>query len=254
MYLTGKGRSLQGNGHEALPFVDKVAATNELINDYSDANSFDLDGHLAAIRSHHNKRSANSRRQYVLFILDSSGSIGSSGFTMMKEVLTNLLPLFCGNTLFGVMSYGSRLERDICFNCDQTDRSKLYQALRSIVFHNAGATRSGDAIQCACDYMLSRSCGYFNEPNSITDVIFLTDGQSNSGKDVCVAAKCFADGVNVVPIGVGNNIDFDELECIEGNNSAAGHIFDVNNIAGLQTLQEEVVQYIIAKNEVCKSI
>jgi len=254
MYLTGKGRSLQGNGYEALPFVDKVAATNELINDYSDAKSFDLDGHLSTIKSHRNKRSANSRRRYVLFILDSSGSIGSSGFTMMKEVLTNLLPLFCGNTLFGVMSYGSRLERDICFNCDQTDRFKLYQALRSVVFHNGGVTRSGDAIQCACDYMLSRSCGYFNERNSITDVIFLTDGQSNSGKDVCVAAKCFADGVNVVPIGVGNNIDFDELECIEGNNGAAGHIFDVNSIAGLQILQEKVVQYIIAKNETCKSI
>ena len=254
MYLTGKGRSLQGNSHEALPFVDKVAATNELLNDYSDAISFDLDGHLSAITSHRNKRSANSRRRYVLFILDSSGSIGSSDFTMMKEVLTNLLPLFCGNTLFGVMSYGSRLERDICFNCDQTDRSKLYQALRSVVFHNSGTTRSGDAIQCACDYMLSRSCGYFNEPSSITDVIFLTDGQSNSGADVCVATNCIPDGVNVVSIGVGNHINYDELECIEGNNGAADHIFDVSNIAGLRTLQETVVKYIIAKNETCKTI
>ena len=33
---------------------------------------------------------------------------------------------------------------------------------------------TGDAIRCACDYMLSKSCGYFNELNSITDVIFLT--------------------------------------------------------------------------------
>ena len=254
MCLTGNGRSLQGNGHEALPFVDKVPATNELLNDYSDANSFDLDGHLAAITSHRSKRSANSRRRYVLFILDSSGSIGSSEFTTMKEVLTNLLPLFCGNTLFGVMSYGSRLERDICFNCDQTDRIKLYQALRSVVFHNGGTTRSGDAIQCACDYMLSRSCGYFNEPNSITDVIFLTDGQSNSGADVCVATNCIADGVNVVSIGVGDRINYDELECIEGNNGAPGHIFDVSDITGLQTLQEEVVQYLRTKRVTCRSI
>ena len=254
MYLTGKGRSLQGNGHEALSFVDKVAATNVLLNDYSDVNSFDLDGHLSAITSHRNNRSANSRRRYVLFILDSSGSIGSSEFTMMKEVLANLLPLFCDNTLFGVMSYGSRLERDICFNCDQADRIKLYQALRSVVFHNGGATRSGDAIQCACDYMLSRSCGYFNEPNSITDVIFLTDGQSNSGKDVCAAAKCFADGVSVVAIGIGDHVNYDELECIERNNGIAGNIFEVNSIAGLQTLQEKVVQYIIAKKVTCKSI
>ena len=256
MYLTERGRSLKGNGHDALSFVNKATATKELINDYNDAKPFDFDGHLSAITSHRNKRLASSRRRYILFILDSSGSIGSSEFTLMKEVLINLLPLFCGNTLFGVMSYGSRLERDICFNCDQTDRFKLYQALRSIVFHNGGATRSGDAIQCACDYMLSRSCGYFNEPNSITDVIFLTDGHSNSGKDVCTAANCIPDGVSVVSIGVGNNIDYDELECIEGNNGGIDHIFDVSNITGLQALQKRVEDFIRDphNNQICKSI
>ena len=172
------GRSVQD---EAKPSYDEVTATNELMDNYSVPNPFDFDGHLSAITTHRNKRQANSKKRYVLFILDSSGSIGSAQFTLMKEVLSNLLPLFCGNALFGVMSYGAKLERDICFNCDQIDRFKLQQALRSIKYHYGSSTRSGDAIRCACDYMLSRSCGYFNELNSITDVIFLTDGHSNSG-------------------------------------------------------------------------
>ena len=224
------------------------------MDDYSDANSFDFDRHLSAITSHRNKRSTNSKKRYILFILDSSGSITSSQFTQMKQTLSNLLPLFCGNVIFGVMSYGEKLERNICFNCEQSDRSKLQQALRSIAFHNGPSTRSGDAIQCACDYMLSRSCGYFNEPNSITDVIFLTDGQSNRGKNVCTAANCIPQGVSVVSIGIGNNINYDELECIEGDNGFPGHIFDVTDLAGLQALQESVVTSLSQGQQKCKSI
>ena len=224
------------------------------MDDYSVPDSFDFDGHLSAITTHYNKRQASSKKRYVLLILDSSGSITSPHFTSMKEALSNLLPLFCGNVIFGVMSYGAKLQEDICFSCDQSDRYKFLQALRSIKFHNGAATRSGDAIRCACDYMLSKKCGYFNEPNSITDVIFLTDGKSNRGENVCTATNCIADGVNVVSIGVGNNIDYDELECIEGDNGGSSHIFDVNDLAGLKQLQESVISSLIANNKRCKNI
>ena len=238
---------------EAVPSVE-VATTNErLMDDYSVPNPFDFDGHLSAITTHRNKRQAGSQKRYVLFILDSSGSIKSPRFTLMKEVLSNLLSVFCGNALFGVMSYGAKLERDICFNCDQTDRGKLWQALRSIKYHNGGYTRSGDAIRCACDYMLSRSCGYFNEPNSITDVIFLTDGHSNRGENVCSAANCIPDGVNVISIGVGNDIDYDELECIEGDNGAVSHIFDVKDLAGLKALQAAVFKFLGDNQQQCRA-
>ena len=246
-------RSLQEDEAQQ-PSVDDNTATNELMDDYSVPNPFDFDGHLSAITTHRNKRQANSKKRYVLFILDSSGSIGSAQFTLMKEVLSELLPLFCGNASFGVMSYGAKLEKDICFNCDQTDRGKLYQALRSIKYHHGGSTRSGDAIRCACDYMLSRSCGYFNEPNSITDVIFLSDGHSNSGENVCSATNCIADGVNVISIGVGNKIDYDELECIEGDNGASSHIFDVEDLSGLKDLLAAVVKFLGDNRQQCKYI
>ena len=246
-------RSLQEDEAQQ-PSVDDNDATNELMDDYSVPNPFDFDGHLSAITTHRNKRQTNSKKRYVLFILDSSRSIGRAQFTLMKEVLSDLLPLFCGNALFGVMSYGAKLERDICFNCDQTDRGKLYQALRSIKYHKSGSTRSGDAIRCACDYMLSRSCGYFNEPNSVTDVIFLTDGHSNRGENVCSATNCIAAGVNVISIGVGNKIDYDELECIEGDNGASSHIFDVKDLAGLKDLLAAVFKFLGDNRQQCKYI
>ena len=252
MYLIGNGKSLQRDTEKSS--VNEVAATEELMDDYSVPNSFDFDGYLSAITIHHNKRQANNKKRYVLFILDSSGSIRSPQFFLMKEVLSDLLPLFCGNVVFGVMSYGDILQRDICFNCNQSSRYKFRQALRSIKYHNGPSTRSGDAILCACDYMLSKKCGYFNEPNSITDVIFLTDGHSNKGENVCVATKCIPNEVNVVSIGVGYNIDYDELECIEGNNGASSHILNVNDIDGLRQLQESVVSYLITSKQRCKNI
>ena len=252
MYFTGNVRSLRGD--EALPLADNITTTNVLLDDNTFPYPFDFNGHLSAITTHRNKRSANSRRRYVLFILDSSLSISNYRFTMLKQVLSELIPLFCGNTVFGVMSYGSRIERNICFDCDQGSREDLRQAVLSIPFHG-GETRSGDAIRCACDYMLSRSCGYFNEPNSITDVIFITDGHSNRGEDVCTAASCIPHGVNVISIGIGNTIDYDELECIEGDNGGLpGHIFDVVDFAGLQALQQTVEAYLIRNKLLCRSI
>ena len=147
--------------HAAVPLNNEV----KLMDDNSVPNPFDFDGHLSAIKRNRNKRGTSSKKRYVLFILDSSGSVTSPEFTRMKQALSSLLPLFCGNAIFGVMSYGAKLERDICFDCNQKDRIKLQRALLSIIYHNGPYTRSGDAIRCACDYMLSRKCGYYNEPN-----------------------------------------------------------------------------------------
>ena len=102
--------------------------------------------------------------------------------------------------------------------------------------------------------MLSRSCGYFNELNSITDVIFLTDAHSNSGENVCSATNCIADGVHVISIDVGNKIDYDELEYIEGDNGASSHIFDVKDLSGLKDLLAAVFKFLDDNRQQCKFI
>ena len=99
------------------------------MDDYSVPNPFDFHGHLSAITTHHNKQSANSKKRYVLFMLDSSGSIISEQFTTMKDVLSDWLILFCGNIKFGVMSYAAIIERNICFKCDQSNHHWLRDAI-----------------------------------------------------------------------------------------------------------------------------
>jgi len=101
-------------------------------------------------------------------------------------------------------------------------------------------------------YMLTRACGYYNEVDSVTDVIFITDGHSNNRENVCTAVNCIPNGANVVSIGVG--IDYDGLECIEGKNQASPHIFDVANLEGLLALKNATFDHLITTGKQCKSI
>ena len=181
-------------------------------------------------------------------MLDSSGSIGSTEFTRLKAALSSLVPLFCEVNKFAVMSFGAKIERNICFSCDQggdeDDRAKLRNALLSINYHRGSSTRTGDAIRCACDYMLKSSCGFHNDDRSVvTDVILFTDGRSNKGESPCYATKCFPHYVNVIPVGIGNYAGRDdELACIQDNNAPSGnhYFFTLTSIDGLEKLLQTV--------------
>ena len=227
--------------------------------DNTDVVLFDFGTHFSAITNHHLNRRMTGEKRYVLFILDSSGSIGITDFTKMKEILGNLVPLFCKETKFAVMSYGDKIVRDICFSCDQNEtyNFQFLNALHSIEYHNGPSTRTGDAIRCACDYMLQASCGHHREADSITDVIIITDGHYNKGENPCFAARCFQSAYNVIPIAIGESTDYDELSCIEGDNGpTSGQIFDVRDIEGLEALYNSTLAYLNNStiNERCRKI
>ena len=89
-----------------------------------------------------------------MFILDSSGSIRLANFNSAKYILSDLMPLFCGNNLFAVMSYmGLSLkeisalivikEMDIMLCSDK--QYSLYHIIEVVLL------ASGDAILCAND-------------------------------------------------------------------------------------------------------
>ena len=193
-------------------------------------------------------------------MLDSSGSIGSAEFTRLKTTLSTLVPLFCKVNKFAVMSFGAKIERNICFSCDQDEdhQTEFLNALLSIKYHRGSYTRTGDAIQCACDYMLKSSCGFHNDNGSVvTDVILFTDGRSNKGESPCFATKCFPSHVNVIPVGIGNYAGRDEeLTCIQDDNAPSGdHYFTLTSIDGLEELLQNVVTTLSDPNgPKCESI
>ena len=183
---------------------------------------FDLDKELSHIKAHRQKRQgSNQKDKYVLYILDSSGSIGETNFKNLRNVTAQFSLFYCPGTKIAVMSYSSNVYRNYCFNCDQTGTLPRYNAILNIPYHSR-STASGDAIHCACDYMLNSPCG-FPRTNSQSapdlDVVFIIDGHSNRGRDVCTAASCWSNfyNINVFPIGIGNRVDYGELDCIKGS-------------------------------------
>lgn len=251
-----KRRSFQRMLNSKIDLEDATTETLQL-DENSTPEVFDIEGHLTDIRNrnYHRYKRGETKKRYVLLMLDTSGSIGKKNFELMTDTLSKLVPLFCGYTKFGIMTFGDKIQRDICFNCNQDDRRKLMATISSISYRHGPSTRSGDAIRCACNKILQRTCGYYDEDNALIDVIFITDGHSNSGENVCTATRCFNnfDGkVGVVSIGVGDNVDFDELECIKGDNAAISHIFDVGNLAGLVKLQQGVEKQLTKERKICK--
>ena len=71
-------------------------------------------------------------KRSVLFVLDTSGSIGRQTFQRMTAALSSLTPFFCKPVQFALMTFNERRWLEFCFNC----------------FENtlAGRTAAGEAI------------------------------------------------------------------------------------------------------------
>ena len=207
---------------------------------------FDLDKELSHIKKAHRQKrqGSNQKDKYVLYILDSSGSIGKDVFKNATDIMAQFSLFYCKGTKIAAMSYSTSVHRNYCFNCDQTATVIRYNAIKDIEYLN-DFTATGDAIKCACDYMLNSPCGFpritgQNAPE--LDVIILTDGHSNHGRNACSAADCwsFFFNINVFPIGIGDKVNYQELDCIKGRTVNGANPFSLRDFNELHDLLKKV--------------
>ena len=169
----------------------------------------------------------NNRVQNVLFVLDTSGSIGSSQFNRVKNALAKLTPLFCKKVQFALITFSSTVNLEFCFDCFQntySGRQDAQSAIRNAPYRG-GATRTAGTARCICEDLIHSSCGI--DPTlspACLDVVFITDGKSNDPTlDVCQEVRCLHNryGVNTYAIGINSGNGFQptynqaELDCID---------------------------------------
>jgi len=215
---------------------------------------FDLHSKLNDLHNYNHRRRelATCNDRYLLFILDTSGSIGATTFNRMVSNLSNLVPLFCSNTKIAAMTFGTNIYHEFCFNC-YNNIDTIKKAISSIPYHG-GYTHTGRALKCACEEVLNTLCGlpnrdeYQNCPAPV-DVLIITDGHSNGPLDVCEQAKCLHNqtfyDVNTFVIGV-KNYDQNELDCIRNQNDLnTDHLFYMENFDELEEFLQHVVNKLI---------
>ena len=240
-----------------------IQRDHKLIHDYSIPEPFDLNKQLSSIklRRHHRKREtvtmSRSPKRYVLFAIDTSGSIGEQNFTKIVNIVSEFVPYFCHETNFAVMTFGSTVYREICFNCNQ-NLIKVSQAIKTIKYRGGG-TRTGEAAICACDYMFSLKCFSGNIRtlfSSIIDVVFITDGYSNGPFNVCEEAEdCFGKdkfkNINVFAFGIGSRINQTELECIIKPRKDENSMFNFLDLGKFENFKNQAIRQLGTENYTC---
>ena len=161
---------------------------------------------------------------YMLFVLDTSGSIGRRNFNNMTEAIGNISHYFCKQIQVAFMTYNHDIHLEFCFNCHGNDpqgRSRLNQTIRSIQYRG-GMTHTAGAARCACSQVLQPSCGLPNNAGCL-DVVFITDGHSNDPNlRICNEVRCLhRHAKNTFAIGI-ENYNSREINCI------AKHTDDTN--------------------------
>ena len=165
-----------------------------------------------------------SGKRSVLFVLDTSDSIGRQNFERMTATISNLVSLFCEPVQFALMTFSDRRWLEFCFNCfDNTLAGRI--AARQAILNTAyrgGGTNSGQAARCVCNELISiQKCGLFQ--SSCIDVVFITDGCSNGPLTFCEEVKCLHHNqfrtINTYAIGI-KNYNEAEIQCISKYSSS----------------------------------
>jgi len=146
----------------------------------------------------------------VQFVLDSSSSIGSENFALMKDFVYEVVSnLDVGEDAFRVsMSrYNSWVDHRFFFNTEY-DKGVILEAIQDTPYYGKG-TDTAKALLETASHSLQAYNGWRGQP---TAVVLITDGNDQDGSGIADAAAALkASATRVIVIGIGPNVDHDEL-------------------------------------------
>ena len=185
--------------------------------------------------------------QYILFLLDTSGSISRSDFTRMKNAISVFSALICKPVKIAAMTFNHEFKLEFCFDCFDNDCDGRLQTKNAIkgIQYRAGQTHTAGATECACSFLLSASCGLPADAGCI-DVVYITDGgSSDPTREICDEVECLHNrfGVNTYAMGIGR-YDRNELQCISSA-STTTNIFSFETFNEFVNAMNRVVQRLI---------
>ncbi|XP_067679055.1 uncharacterized protein [Haliotis asinina] len=174
----------------------------------------------------------------VTFLVDSSGSIGSTDFTIMLNFLQRVvegLGVSRTGTHVAIVRFSS--SPTLIFRLNQYyDAGEIVRNIHKI-YYSGGGTNTANGINEMMSNVFRESYGM--RPHSSKVAILLTDGQSSSTPMTIAAAQQAKDaGVVFFTIGVGS-VNPDELKSVATNPNCT-HYFLLNDFSEIDTILFEI--------------
>ncbi|ELK16748.1 Collagen alpha-6(VI) chain [Pteropus alecto] len=183
----------------------------------------------------------------IMFLVDSSGSIGSENFIKMKTFMKNLVSksqIGADRVQIGVVQFSDINKEEFQLN-KYISQSEILGAIDQMA-HIGETTWTGAALTFVSQYF---SPAKGARPNVRKFLILITDGEAHDVvKDPAVALR--QEGIIIYSVGVfGSNVT--QLEEISGRPEM---VFYVENFDILQRIEDDLVFGICSPREECKRI
>ncbi|KAH0621998.1 hypothetical protein JD844_023868 [Phrynosoma platyrhinos] len=180
----------------------------------------------------------------LVFILDGSYSVGPENFEIVKRWLVNITSNFDIGPKFiqvGVVQYSDYPVLEIPLGSHDSNEN-LVRGMEYIQYLG-GNTQTGKAIQFALDHLFAKSSRFLTKI-----AVVLTDGKSQDDvKDV--AAEARKNKITLFAIGVGSEIEEDELRAI-ANKPPSTYVFYVEDYIAISRIRE-VIKQKLCEESVC---
>lgn len=174
-----------------------------------------------------------SSKADIVFILDSSGSVGSNNFQKTKEFFKTVVGEFqigSNNVRMASVTFGTSIHDSFEFGL-YNSASSLKQRISNIPYDSSGGTQTHLALKHA------REKSFLDARSGISKIaVVMTDGKSdNRAETLDEASQLRNSGVIIFSVGVGDGVDRSELE---GMASRYSYVFDVATFNALDSIRD----------------
>ncbi|XP_038597787.1 collagen alpha-6(VI) chain-like [Tachyglossus aculeatus] len=183
----------------------------------------------------------------IMFLVDSSGSIGEDNFEKMKTFMKNVVnktKIGANQVQVGLVQFSDINKEGFQLNQYNT-KTKIFDAIDSLSLIGRG-TLTGSALTFVSDYFgVSKGA----RPSVRKFLVLLTDGKSQDAvKEAALALRQI--GVIIYSVGVFGS-EYSQLQEISGSSAM---VFYVENFDILKPVEDNLVFGICSPYEVCKQI
>jgi collagen type VI alpha len=159
---------------------------------------------FAVIKPPPSKKICTGGQAEVVFVLDSSTSVGNSNWQKQLAFVTQIvkdLDIGADRTRVSLITYNTKAKVEFGLS-EYTSKRALVAAIKRVSF-SEGITATGDALALARTGVLNHARSGVNKI-----VILITDGRTNVGKDpIKEATKLKKSGATVIAVGITKQIN-----------------------------------------------